>query len=61
MLTVDEEQFVKELYSEDGRFKQREALEEEMWGEVEVAKAEEDWDEIQKIKKKYRKLIESVE
>ena len=60
MLSIGEEQFVKDLYSNKLKQGQIETLEKEMWREVGIAKAEKDWVEIQKIKKNYRKLIELV-
>ncbi len=57
MLSTVEEQFVKELYDNKLKREQVEVLEKEMWKEVEIAKVEKDWDEIQEIKKKYRELI----
>ncbi|KKK58222.1 hypothetical protein LCGC14_3046610 [marine sediment metagenome] len=56
MLSTVEEQFVKELYDNKLKREQVEVLEKEMWKEVEIAKVEKDWDEIQEIKKKYREL-----
>ncbi len=60
MLLEVEEQFVKELYNEASGLEQIEVLREEMWEKVEIAKEIKDWDKIQVIKKKYRKLIELV-